>query len=206
MSTLQKVQAFELEQGNALFSGKSKNGSYWKRTFDLLTASLVTLFVLSWLIPLVGLLIKLSSKGPVFFSQRRTGMYGHTFFCHKFRTMVHSPQEETFKQTDPNDPRVTRVGYWLRKTNLDEMPQFINVLLGQMSLVGPRPHAVPHDAEFWFVLPDYSKRYLVMPGITGLAQVRGSRGIANDVQKMEHRLRICFGLYKTNKRSQSLAC
>lgn len=189
MSTLQSVQGFHLVQEDISILIKFQKASFWKRLFDLSVASLVTLFVLTWLIPLIGFLIKISSRGPIFFSQPRTGLYGHTFNCLKFRTMVCASEGETFRQTDINDPRVTRVGYWLRRTNLDEMPQFFNVLLGQMSVVGPRPHAIPHDAQFWFVLPDYSKRYLVMPGITGLAQVRGSRGIANDLKKMEHRLK-----------------
>ncbi len=204
MYTLQKAPGFQLEQQDISILLKFQKASFWKRLFDLIVASLVTLFVLSWLIPTVGLLIILTSPGPVFFSQRRTGLYGHTFVCLKFRTMAFSPQEVPFQQTAIDDPRVTRIGYWLRKTNLDEMPQFINVLLGQMSVVGPRPHAVPHDAQFWFTLSDYSKRYLVVPGITGLAQVRGSRGIANDLRKMEHRLK--YDLMYINRQSLKYDC
>ncbi|MBC3787153.1 lipopolysaccharide/colanic/teichoic acid biosynthesis glycosyltransferase [Spirosoma sp. LMG 31448] len=99
-------------------------------------------------------------------------------------------QTDTFKQAVPNDKRVTNIGRFLRKTNLDEIPQFFNVLVGDMSIVGPRPHAIEHDANYWFILPDFEKRYTVLPGITGLAQVRGARGVTDDQKvKMQHRLR-----------------
>lgn len=171
----------------------------WKRPFDLLVAITATILLLSWLIPLLGLLIVLTSPGPVLFVQWRTGRNGRMFRCLKFRTMRVDHNNVTFRQTAHNDSRVTPIGRWLRRTNLDEMPQFLNVLLGSMSVVGPRPHAIQHDAEFWFSLPAYPKRYEVTPGITGLAQVRGARGIIDHGIKMEHRLR--YDLFYIRKHS-----
>ena len=160
-----------------------------KRIIDVIVSGLVFIFVLSWLIPIVGLLIVLESKGPILFIQTRSGRKGKPFFCLKFRTMRHvSEPQSDFRQTAYDDNRVTSTGRFLRKTNLDEMPQFINVLLGDMSLVGPRPHAVPHDALHW-ASPAYRERYWVRPGITGLAQIRGSRGATGATQPMEHRVR-----------------
>ena len=171
---------------------------YWKRPFDLFVAILVCVFILSWLIPIVGIIIKLSSRGPILFVQLRTGRNGHLFKCLKFRTMWQNCDKEGFQQTCLNDPRVTPIGKWLRKTNLDEMPQFLNVIVGDMSVVGPRPHAIQHDAQYWIDLPNYHKRYFVLPGITGLAQVRGARGITDHSMKMEHRLRYDL-LYIKNR-------
>jgi putative colanic acid biosynthesis UDP-glucose lipid carrier transferase len=163
-------------------------GSILKRLFDLLASIFVVLLVLIWMIPLVGLLIKVTSPGPVFFVQSRTGRLGRTFRCLKFRTMVHD-RGKAFTQVTRNDPGITSIGRFLRKNNLDEMPQFLNVLLGDMSLVGPRPHAVDHDKAFWTSIPFYPNRYYVRPGITGLAQVRGARGLTETTKKMERRLR-----------------
>lgn len=159
-----------------------------KRVIDFIVALLFLIFVLSWLIPLISLAIRLDSRGPIFFIQRRSGREGRPFYCLKFRTMFHNQQTVGFQQTTKNDSRVTPIGQFLRKTNLDEVPQFINVLLGDMSLVGPRPHAILHDAEYWGSAA-YRERYWVRPGITGLAQVRGSRGDTKGHRKMEHRIR-----------------
>ncbi|WP_460979738.1 sugar transferase [Spirosoma knui] len=159
-----------------------------KRLFDISFALVITLFVLPWLIPLVGLLIRIGSPGPIFYIQKRTGYRGSSFHCLKFRTMVHDPRAK-FRQATQNDNRVTPIGRFLRRTNLDEMPQFLNVLIGDMSVVGPRPHAIQHSAQFWNVMPDYRKRYRVKPGITGLAQVRGCRGETSDLMKMQHRVK-----------------
>jgi len=162
---------------------------YGKRLFDLVFAASFLLLIGSWLLPLIGLIIKLNSSGPAFFRQRRVGLGGAEFTCLKFRTMSHRPGAE-FKQTERNDPRVTRVGALLRKTNLDELPQFINVLLGDMSVVGPRPHVPELDEAFSGSVPSYSCRNLVRPGVTGLAQISGCRGETRSVREMNHRVRF----------------
>ncbi|MFD2937180.1 sugar transferase [Spirosoma flavum] len=159
-----------------------------KRVFDILIASLVTLSILIWLIPILALLIKLSSPGPALFIQLRTGRNGRVFPCLKLRTMTYDANA-TFHQATRNDMRVTRIGRFLRKTNLDEMPQFLNVLAGHMSVVGPRPHPLPLDAMHWDTLPGYRERYMVRPGITGLAQSRGARGETEELFKMKIRVR-----------------
>ncbi|PQA54431.1 MULTISPECIES: sugar transferase [Siphonobacter] len=159
-----------------------------KRMFDLAVASSVTVLVLVWLLPLISLLIKLTSPGPILFVQLRTGRNGKPFRCFKFRTMRYEENAD-FKQATRNDSRITPLGRYLRKTNLDEMPQFINVLLGDMSIVGPRPHPVALDAQYWHSMPGYKERYTVLPGITGLAQSRGARGETEHLSKMKQRIR-----------------
>lgn len=181
------------------YTAQEVSGNPWKRPFDLFIAGFVTLFVLIWLIPLIGIIIVVTSPGPALFVQWRTGREGRLFRCLKFRTMRFKHDDKTFRQTTYNDARVTSIGRWLRKTNLDEMPQFLNVLMGDMSVVGPRPHAIQHDAQYWLALPNYYKRYSVRPGITGLAQVRGARGITDHRMKMEHRLR--YDLFYIKRRS-----
>jgi putative colanic acid biosynthesis UDP-glucose lipid carrier transferase len=146
-----------------------------KRVFDLAFASFVTLFILSWLIPLVGLLIKLESRGPVFFIQKRNGLNNEVFNCLKFRSMTPNDYADSH-QAIKGDPRVTRIGSFLRNTSLDEMPQFLNVLMGSMSIVGPRPHTLPMNDTFRTQIERYNSRHKIKPGITGLAQVRGYRG------------------------------
>ncbi|WP_254448848.1 sugar transferase [Spirosoma rhododendri] len=175
-----------------------------KRLVDILISSLVILFVLSWVIPIISLFILFDSRGPIFFIQPRTGRRGITFPCFKFRTMQHQPaaqRQREFKQTVQNDKRVTRTGRFLRRTNLDELPQFINVLLGDMSIVGPRPHAVQHDAFYW-ESREYRSRYSIKPGITGLAQIRGSRGETEQDQKMFHRVK--YDLFYASRKSLKL--
>ncbi|MGV3558403.1 MAG: sugar transferase [Larkinella arboricola] len=157
--------------------------------FDIVFSLLVTVLILSWLIPVIGLLIRIGSPGPILYIQKRTGYKGNWFYCIKFRTMTYNP-EATFKQATKGDSRVTPIGRILRKTNLDEMPQFLNVLIGDMSIVGPRPHAVQHDLIFWNNMPNYRKRYRVKPGITGLAQVRGLRGETSQDMQMRHRINL----------------
>ena len=145
---------------------------FFKRVFDLLFSVLVIVFVLSWALPLMALLIKLDSPGPVFFFQKRIGKGGRPFICIKMRTMVVNPQADQLP-AGREDGRVTRLGKWLRCTYLDELPQFFNVLLGSMSLVGPRPYMLTDNQVFSRIVADHPMRYTIRPGITGMAQVKG---------------------------------
>jgi len=152
-----------------------------KRTFDIFFSALVLLSICSWLFPLLAILIKLDSKGPVFFLQKRYGFHDEVFSCFKFRTMRVN-EDSTNKTTSENDKRITKIGKFLRKSSLDEMPQFINVLIGDMSIVGPRPHMLLVDDFYKLKIGRYSVRSLVKPGITGLAQVNGLRGDNGDME------------------------
>ena len=165
--------------------------SFAKRVFDLAFASLVTVFILSWLIPLVGLLIKLESRGPVFFIQKRNGLNNKVFDCLKFRSMTPNDYADSHQATK-DDPRVTRIGAFLRTTSLDEMPQFLNVLMGSMSIVGPRPHTLPMNDTFRTQIERYNSRHKIKPGITGLAQVRGYRGEIENSFQIRSRVRLDY--------------
>lgn len=157
-----------------------------KRVFDIIVSLLVTIFILSWLIPVVALWILMDSRGPVFFVQRRVGRLGKSFHCIKFRTMVINEQANE-EPAESNDWRITHIGNFLRKSNLDEFPQFLNVLMGHMSIVGPRPHMYSDCARFSSVIPRYRARHIVKPGITGLAQSKGFRGPSKDFASIFHR-------------------
>ncbi len=159
-----------------------------KRIFDILFSLLVLIFIASWLFPIIALVIKLNSSGPVFFKQRRYGYHDEVFNCLKFRTMRPNDSSST-KTTEENDTRITGFGRFLRRTSLDEMPQFINVLKGEMSVVGPRPHMLLVDDYYKPRIGRYSVRSLVKPGITGLAQVKGLRGDMGDM-KIEMKKRV----------------
>lgn len=162
---------------------------FLKRLFDILFSSIFLLLIGSWLFPIITLLIKLNSKGPVFFVQERWGMNNRMIKCIKFRTMIQNNGDvEFFQHTTRNDPRVTAVGKWLRKYNIDEMPQFFNVLFGSMSVVGPRPHVTPQNEDFMQKIDSYLMRHLIKPGVTGWAQVNGARGELSDLQHMQTRL------------------
>jgi putative colanic acid biosynthesis UDP-glucose lipid carrier transferase len=158
-----------------------------KRILDVVVSFLVVVFVLSWLIPILGLLIILESKGPIFFSQKRTGKNNQTFNCLKFRSMRPNKDSES-KQATKGDMRVTRIGRFIRKTSLDEFPQFINVLKGEMSLVGPRPHMVKHTSDYSKIVDQYMIRHFLKPGITGWAQINGLRGEITDPKQIKMRV------------------
>lgn len=158
-----------------------------KRALDLLVSTLVIVFILSWLIPILGLLIMLESRGPIFFSQLRTGKNKSSFKCLKFRSMRSNNEADT-KQATKNDSRVTAIGRFIRKTSLDEFPQFINVFKGEMSLVGPRPHMLKHTTDYSKVVEDYMIRQFLKPGITGWAQINGYRGEITNPEQIKMRV------------------
>lgn len=157
-----------------------------KRTFDICFSSVVLLFSPLVFIP-AAIAIKISSPGPVFFKQERTGYKGRTFNCLKFRTMRVNASADT-RQATSDDPRTTRLGQFMRRTSIDELPQFINVWLGDMSVVGPRPHMLKHTEDYTKLIDRYMVRHVVKPGITGWAQVNGYRGITDELWKMERRV------------------
>ena len=146
-----------------------------KRVFDIVFSSLVIIFLLSWLTPLIAILIKLESKGPVFFKQSRNGFNYKEFDCYKFRSMTPNKDAHLYQATR-GDQRVTKIGKVIRKTSIDELPQFFNVLFGDMSVVGPRPHMVSHTYMYAKKIDKFMVRHFVKPGITGLAQISGFRG------------------------------
>ena len=158
-----------------------------KRLFDLVFSTLVITFVLSWLLPILSILIKLGSKGPVFFVQLRSGKNNHQFKCFKFRTLKVN-EEANVKQVTQNDTRLTKIGTFLRKTNLDELPQFFNVFRGNMSVVGPRPHMLRHTEDYSRILNEYMIRHFVKPGVTGWAQVNGFRGEIKKEEQLRKRI------------------
>ncbi|MBA5629196.1 exopolysaccharide biosynthesis polyprenyl glycosylphosphotransferase [Moheibacter lacus] len=182
-----------------------------KRVFDIAFTFIVFLFLLSWLLPLLSIMVYFSQGSPILFKQKRNGLNGKEFDCLKFRTM-RDDKDNNKKPTERNDPRVTKLGKILRKTSLDELPQFINVLKGEMSIVGPRPHMVSENEVYAEIIKKYSLRHYVKPGITGLAQVKGYRGAVDSDKDMEMRIRTdiyyvrnwsflldLFIIYKTGK-------
>lgn len=162
---------------------------FLKRMFDLFFSTFVIIFFLSWMFPIIAIIIKYTSKGPVLFKQLRSGVNNEEFECYKFRSMTLSSDSNS-KQATQEDERITRIGAFLRKTSLDEFPQFINVFFGDMSVVGPRPHMLLHTKEYSKLINKYMVRQLVKPGITGVAQIRGYRGETKELQDMEGRVRF----------------
>ncbi len=158
-----------------------------KRAFDIVFSLLIILLIFTWLFPILAILIKLESKGPVFFSQLRTGKENQDFHMLKFRSMTVN-QEADKQQATKDDARITRMGAFMRKTSMDELPQFINVLKGDMSVVGPRPHMLEHTREYSELIQQYMVRHLVKPGITGWAQINGYRGATPEPELMRKRV------------------
>ena len=166
-----------------------------KRSFDIIFSFLVSIIFLSWMIPIFGLLIKLSSKGPVFFIQNREGYKGTYFKCIKFRTMVLNSESDS-KWADDNDERLTKIGKFLRLSALDEMPQFLNVFFGEMSVVGPRPHPINLNKEYETKITMFNKRHRFKPGITGLAQAKGFSGFIYGLNNMRERVKMDVFYFK----------
>lgn len=160
-----------------------------KRGFDMLFSFLFITLILSWLYPLLAIIIKLDSKGPVLFKQPRTGKGNNDFLCYKFRTMKLNDHSDKLQATK-DDSRITRLGRFLRRTSLDEFPQFFNVFMGDMSVVGPRPHMLSHTQEYSKRVEKFMARHFVKPGITGLAQAKGYRGETKQLLQMKNRVKL----------------
>jgi putative colanic acid biosynthesis UDP-glucose lipid carrier transferase len=158
-----------------------------KRVFDVVVALALLLF-LAPLLTVIAVSVLLDSRGPALFRQRRTGLHGRVFTIYKFRTMSVMEDGDDLAHATRDDQRVTRVGAFLRKSSLDELPQLFNVLRGDMSIVGPRPHAVAHDTKYASVVPNYWERFRARPGLTGLAQIAGLRGEVDGANGMARRV------------------
>lgn len=163
------------------------NNRFKKRLFDMVFSTLILVLLLSWLYPILAIIIKLQSKGPVIFKQLRTGENNKEFWCYKFRSMHSNKNSETF-QVKKDDNRVTAIGRFMRKTSIDELPQFYNVLKGEMSIVGPRPHMLKHTFNYNQIVENFMVRHFIKPGITGLSQISGFRGGINEVVDMQNRI------------------
>jgi putative colanic acid biosynthesis UDP-glucose lipid carrier transferase len=160
-----------------------------KRGFDIVFSFFVIVFILSWLVPILGLLIRIESKGPILFKQKRNGLNNGKFEVFKFRSMYSNGFSDK-KQTSVDDHRLTKIGKFIRRTSIDEMPQFINVFFGSMSVVGPRPHPVFLTDQYAKIIDKYMVRHFVKPGVTGLAQIKGFRGEIQNQEQMRNRIRL----------------
>lgn len=161
---------------------------FLKRMFDIIFSLSAIVLILSWFVPIIALVIRLTSKGPIFFVQRRSGLDNKEFNCYKFRTMSVNTDSDS-RQASKSDPRITPFGRFLRRTSLDETPQFFNVLFGDMSIVGPRPHMLKHTTMYSEIIEGYMVRQLVLPGITGAAQANGFRGETKTLFDMKQRIK-----------------
>jgi putative colanic acid biosynthesis UDP-glucose lipid carrier transferase len=158
-----------------------------KRCEDIVVSTIILLLI-SPILVIISIAIKTTSKGPIIFKQKRGGINNKEIIIYKFRSMSTQDNGLVVNQATKNDTRITLIGSFLRKSSLDELPQFINVIQGRMSVVGPRPHALAHDIEYAKLIPEYNQRTLVKPGITGLAQINGWRGETNTLEKMQKRV------------------
>lgn len=179
----------ELKQNLSTISLDEIRNQFVKRIFDLIFSTTFLLLVMSWLLPIIAIIIKIDSKGPVFFVQPRSGKFNKSFTCFKFRSMKVN-MEANDRQAIKGDPRITKLGNFLRRSSIDELPQFINVFIGNMSIVGPRPHMLKHTEEYSKLIERYMGRHYVKPGITGLAQCMGYRGETQTLADMENRVRL----------------
>jgi putative colanic acid biosynthesis UDP-glucose lipid carrier transferase len=159
-----------------------------KRIFDIVFSSLIIVGILSWVIPILAIIIRLDSNGPLFFIQKRNGLNNREFNCFKFRSMELN-DEANINQVSKNDTRITKIGKYIRKTSIDELPQFFNVLMGDMSVVGPRPHMVSHTNMYAERIDNFMVRHFIKPGITGLAQTKGFRGEVENDKDIINRVR-----------------
>lgn len=159
-----------------------------KRTFDIIVSFIFLVFFFPFIFIIVATIIKITMPGPIFFKQKRSGLRGDTFVCYKFRSMKVN-KEADIMQATKEDPRKTPFGNFMRHTNIDELPQFWNVLIGNMSVVGPRPHMLRHTEEYSKLVPKYMVRHFAKPGITGWAQVNGCRGETKELWQMEDRVK-----------------
>lgn len=186
--TLERFNNLSIINVNDLPLDNSFN-RFVKRVFDIFFATFVLVFLLSWLYPLIALIIYLESGGPIIFKQKRHGQNNRIFNCYKFRTMMLNDESDS-KWATKDDPRVTRFGAFLRKTSLDELPQFFNVLIGEMAVVGPRPHAVEMNEYYKNKVDRFYQRHAYKPGITGLAQSMGYRGEIVELYHIKNRVKL----------------